>query len=104
MQCLAPLVVGLLMAMSAILRVGEGSGLNEIIAFNGRIPGHSELIRAKPVVVGSTNLVGVFFARCILVGSSLNGAHKKAQSRGEYGYDKKRAQEISLHMRFCKVI
>jgi len=104
MQCLAPLVIGLLMTMSAILCVREGPGLNKIIAFHRHISGHSKLVWAKPVVVGSTNLIGVFFARCILVGSSLNGAHKKAQSRGEYGYDKKRAQEISLHMRFCKVI
>jgi hypothetical protein len=92
------------MTMSAILRVGEGSGLNKIIAFHRRIPGHSKLVCAKPVVVGSTNLIGVFFARCILVGSSLNGAHQKAQSRGEYGHDKKGAQEMSLHMRFFKVI
>lgn len=97
MQCLAPLVVGLLMAMSAILRVGESSGLNKIIAFDRRIPGHSKLVLTEPVVVGSTNLVCVLFARCVLAGAGLDCAHKKAQTCGEHHYDKKRTQEKSLH-------
>ena len=75
MQCLAPLVIRLLMAMSAILRVREGSGLNEIIAFDRRVPGHSKLVLAEAVVVGSTHLVGVFFARCVLAGAGLDRTH-----------------------------
>ncbi len=91
MQCLAPLVVGLLMAMSAILRVGKSSRLNKVIAFDRRIPGHSKLVCAKAVAVGSTNLIGVFFARCVLVGSILDPTLNDACGRGEDGQNKKRA-------------
>ncbi len=83
MKSLPPLVVRLLMTMGAILCVGEGPGLDEVISFHRSITGHRRLVCAEPVVVGSTNLVGVFLARLVLAGGGLDRPLNQAKGRGD---------------------
>ena len=62
MQRLTPLVIGLLVAMAAVLRIGKGVRLNEIVAYRGGISGHGDLAFDERKVVGLAHLVRVGFA------------------------------------------
>src|SRR5580704_11127639 len=93
MESLAPLVERFLMTMPAVFCVGKGSRLNKVVAFHRRIAGYRRPVGAKAVVVGSTNFVGVFFARRILIGGGLDGGLCKTKGCGDDRDNEKPTQE-----------
>src|SRR5271163_3096400 len=65
-QCLTPLVVGLLVAMCAVAGIGKGARLNEIIAFHLHGPRKKKLILAEAKVIGLAYFVGILLAPGLL--------------------------------------
>ena len=51
-QRLTPLVVGLFVAMAAILRLRKSAGLNELVALDGSIAGQRQVVLAETKIVG----------------------------------------------------
>ena len=57
MQRLAPLAIGFLVAVAAILRCGEGAGPDEIVALDGRASGRGQLVFTKAEVVATADFI-----------------------------------------------
>ncbi len=66
-QRLAPLVIRLLVAVTAIFGIWKGPRLQEIVAFRSGIAGHSDFVFGKWKVVGLAYLIRVGLARFRLV-------------------------------------
>ena len=61
-QRLTPLAVSFLMTTAAVFGLGEGAGLDEIVAFDGGVPGGGQLARSEMEVVGTSDFVRVLLA------------------------------------------
>src|ERR1035441_82415 len=87
MQCLSPLVIGLLMAMAAVLGIRESSRLQEIVPLHGGIAGHRDIPTTETEFVSLANLVGVslahlsFFRTGVL--GTAGGAEKESRGRAK---------------------
>ncbi len=64
MECLPPLTIGLLVALSAVAGGGKCAGLNEIIALDGRISWSGESVFTEAKVVTLADRVRV----CTMLG------------------------------------
>ena len=61
-QRLAPLVVGLLVAVPAVFCIRVGAGGQKFFTFNGRVSGRRDIVGAEYKIVGLVDLIGVKFA------------------------------------------
>src|SRR5580698_10888300 len=101
MQRLSPLVVGLLMAVPAILCRKKGRRLQKVVSLDSRISGQREVTFQKWIVISSPHVVCVglahlrfFLARVFSAGSGVNkqGADGAQRSRKQRGALRKAAQ------------
>ena len=81
MQRLPPLVIGLLMAVSAVLRVGERAGLKKITALGSGVTGYRNASLGKWKIIGLAHFVCVCFASSCIVGASFR-AVSAAENQG----------------------
>ena len=72
-QGLAPLAVGFVMAVGAVLGVRESAWLDELVAFRGSIAGEGKVVLAEKKVVGFAYLFGVILAFRVFAGLGVSG-------------------------------
>jgi len=58
-QRLSPLVIGLLVAVAAVLGVGKGACGQEVLAFDGCVAGGRNLVLAEGEGIGRADFVGL---------------------------------------------
>lgn len=68
MKGLAPLAVGFVMAVSAVLGIRESARLNELVAFGGSIAGERKVVLAEKKIVGLAYLFRVILTFGVFAG------------------------------------
>ena len=83
MQRLAPLVVCLFVAMSAVLGFGESTGLDEIVCVRGGITRERKVVFAEAKIERLADFFRVVCAVESAVGMNLSGEVHRSQERGD---------------------
>src|ERR1700722_2980554 len=81
MQRLAPLVVRLFVAMSAVLSLGKSAGLNEIVGIGASVTWKCEVVLAEAKIVSLANFFGVVCAVECAVGLNAGAEVHRSQER-----------------------
>jgi hypothetical protein len=102
-QGLAPLAVGFIVAMRAVFGIREGAGLDELVAFGGRIAGEGKVVLSEKEIVGFAYLFRVILAFRVFVGLSAGREGRGSQEQDEAQQETGESCEDSAHSRLQHV-
>src|SRR5208282_4590051 len=99
-QRLAPLAIGFLVAMAAVLGFRESAWLNKIVALDGSIAGEGQIVLAEKKVVGLADFVGVILAFGVFGGLGAGDGRRGSYEAYKGSQETGGTPENSPHLRF----
>ena len=85
-ESLAPLVVGLLMAVAAVACIGKRAGRKKVVAFHRRIARERNAVLGEGKVVGFANLIGVRLAGSLFLSLRVFAGMRRAHTKHTGGH------------------